>query len=175
MIASTRSSCSRATSSSPCFASSCWRRARSSPRSSVPDAGARSESAVVPPAHPPTVLTSRAASTIIPPRSIKRFVLVCILPLSSSTSQRESTCDSCIKRPSTIDRGLFLLEELHIRNHHRGVDGLHHVVHGQQCDRHRRERLHFDAGPAHRSHRRPDTHTGQGLGQACLDLDMIEA
>src|SRR5437867_11053365 len=67
MIASTRSSCSRATSSSPCLASSCWRNDRSSPRSSVPDAGARSVSVVVPPPPPPPVLLMRAARPTLPP------------------------------------------------------------------------------------------------------------
>src|SRR5881628_909885 len=132
MIASTRSSCSRATSSSPCFASSCWRRARSSPRSSVPDAGARSVSVVVPPAHPPTVLTSRAASTIIPPRKIKRCVFVCII-LPVNRLPASQACSTCVKHPSIIAWSLLLLHELHIPDHHAAIDGLDHVVDGQQC------------------------------------------
>src|SRR2546422_3075220 len=174
MIALTRSSCSRATSSSPCLASSCCRSDRSSPRSSDPEAGARSASVVVPPAHPPTVLTSRAASTSIPPRTIKRCVFVCIfLPVSRLSVS--PACHTCIKLPSTIARSLFLLDEMHVGNHHPCIGCFHHVVHSQQCDRDGRQCFHLDTGPANCSYARPDLHTRQRFHQARLDLDVIEA
>src|SRR2546425_4813477 len=174
MMASTRSSWSRATSSSPCLASSCWRSDRSSPRTSVPEAGARSVSVVVPPAHPPTVLTSRAASTMIPPRTIKRCVFVCIfLPVSRLSAS--AACRTCIKLPSNIARSLFLLDEMHVPNHHLSIGCFHHVVDSQQCDCDRRQCFHLDTGPASCPDARPNPHARQCFRQARLDLDMIEA
>src|ERR1041385_6863987 len=86
----------------------------------------------------------------------------------------ESSCCTCIKRPSSIAWSLLLLHDLHISDHHAVVDRLDHVVDGQQGYGDRSQCLHLDAGPTYGPDLRPDPHARQLFLQARLDLHMVE-
>ena len=70
-----------------------------------------------------------------------------------------------VARPST-----FLLHQLDVADHHRLVDGLHHVVQRQRRHRDGGQRFHFDAGLARDPDARFDRVTGPGRRQ--IDRDV---
>src|SRR5437763_11252689 len=180
MIALARSSCSRATASSPRVASSACSRERSSPISAGAVSGAGWSSAVARRAQPPMLLTTRAPRRMSPPCSISFWVVVCIA--LSCMARRSpywhrpinSTSISRVTPPIPM-RATRLLEQSDLLDLHPPVRRLHHVVNRQQGDRHGGQRLHFHARPPDRLRGGPHPHSRQPLVQRGVDLHMIEA
>src|SRR2546427_62316 len=182
MIASARSSCSLATASSPWAASSSCVSERSSPSTGAVTATGWS-SAVARRAHPPRLLTTSAPTRIPPPRSINFRVVVvitlsCLVQSGTTRNSRPS-----VKRRSIIAGGVpppvpaspaSLLEQPHGEDLHSPVDGLHHVVDGEQRHGYGGQRLHLHARPSHRLGGSPQPDSRQGLVQRRLDLHVVE-
>src|ERR1700674_3491197 len=146
MIALARSSCKRATASSPRVASSDCDSARNSPSSAGAVTAVGWSSAVARRAHPPILLITREPRRMSPPCSPNRCVFVCIASSSSkgvvSPARRNNTT---VNPRSTRTRGVSpplpaaasgLLDQVHALNLHRPIRGLHHVVYGEQSHRH---------------------------------------
>src|SRR5882724_7427429 len=180
MIALARSSCSRATASSPRVASSACSRERSSPISAGAVSGAGWSSAVARRAQPPMLLTTRAPRRMSPPCSISFWVVVCIAlslyaqavpywhrPINSPSISRVA--------PPVPPRATRLLEQSDLLDLHRPVRRLHHVVNREQGDRHRRERLHFHARPPDRLRGGPYPHSRQRIVQRRVDFHVVQA
>src|SRR5438067_3274507 len=180
MIALARSSCSRATASSPRVASSACSRERSSPISAGAVSGAGWSSAVARRAQPPMLLTTRAPRRMSPPCSISFWVVVCIA--LSCMARRSpywhrpinSTSISRVTPPIPM-RATRLLEQSDLLDLHPPVRRLHHVVNRQQGDRHGGQRLHFHARPPDRLRGGPHPHSREPLVQRGADLYMVEA
>src|SRR5438876_10837170 len=174
------SSCSRATASSPRVASSACSRERSSPISAGAVSGAGWSSAVARRAQPPMLLTTRAPRRMSPPCSISFWVVVCIA--LSCMARRSpywhrpinSTSISRVTPPIPM-RATRLLEQSDLLDLHPPVRRLHHVVNREQGDRHRRQRLHFHARPPDRLRGGPHPHPREPLVQRGVDLHMVEA
>src|SRR5437899_5789124 len=180
MIALARSSCNRATASSPRVASSACSRERSSPISAGAVSGAGWSSAVARRAQPPMLLTTRAPRRMSPPCSISFWVVVCIAlscmarrspywhrPINSSSISRVA--------PPVPARTARLLEQANLFDLHRSVRPLHHVVDREQGDRHRRQRLHFHARPPDCLRGGPHSYTREPLVQRRVDFHVIQA
>src|SRR6266480_101632 len=180
MIALARSSCNRATASSPRVASSACSRERSSPISAGAVSGAGWSSAVARRAQPPMLLTTRAPRRMSPPCSISFWVVVCIA--LSCMARRSPYWHRPINLPSISRvappipmRATRLLEQSDLFDLHRPVRRLHHVVNRQQGDRYRRERLHFHPRPPDSLRGRPHPHSRQLLVQPRVDFHVIQA
>src|SRR5436190_13363569 len=180
MIALARSSCSRATASSPRVASSACSRERSSPISAGAVSGAGWSSAVARRAQPPMLLTTRAPRRMSPPCSISFWVVVCIA--LSCMARRSPYWHRPINLPSISRvappvpaRATRLFEQSNLFDLHRPVRRLHHVVNRQQGDRYRRERLHFHPRPPDRLRGRPHPHARQLLVQPRVDFYVVQA
>src|SRR6266853_399288 len=180
MIALARSSCSRATASSPRVASSACSRERSSPISAGAVSGAGWSSAVARRAQPPMLLTTRAPRRMSPPCSISFWVVVCIAlscksrrsphwhrPINSLSISRVA--------PPVSARATRLLEQSNFFDLHRSVRPLHHVINREQGDRHRRQRLHFHARSPDCLRGGPHSHTREPLVQRRVDFHVIQA
>src|SRR5216117_807840 len=179
MIALARSSCSRATASSPRVASSACSRERSSPISAGAVSGAGWSSAVARRAQPPMLLTSRAPRRINPPCSISFWVFVRIA-LSCMSVRRNTDAALSSRRqftsvtPPIAVRAARLFEQPHLLDFHPPVHRLHHVVDGEQGDGHRRERLHLHSRPPDRLGGGADPHARERLIERGLDLYVVE-
>src|SRR2546425_2317316 len=184
MIASARSSCSRATASSPFAASSVWDRSLSSLTTPGAVAGAGWSSAVARRAQPPMLLTTRAPRRIIPPCSISFWVFVCISLSCRSPGDARTISPRPVNRPSSLAGGASppvptgpagLLHQPHRLDLHPAVGRLQHVVDGQQRDGHRRQRLRLPPRAAYRLRDGSDLHPGERLVERRLDLNVVEA
>src|SRR5207244_12080005 len=180
MIALARSSCSRATASSPRVASSACSRERSSPISAGAVSGAGWSSAVARRAQPPMLLTTRAPRRMSPPCSISFWVVVCNSPLlyGQAVPHWHRSINSPSIRgvaPPVPPRPARLLEQSDLVDLHRPVRPLHHVVNREQGDRHRRERLHFHARPPHRLRGRPHPHSREPIVERRIDFHVVQA
>src|SRR5437867_8765167 len=180
MIALARSSCSRATASSPRVASSACSRERSSPISAGAVSGAGWSSAVARRAQPPMLLTTRAPRRMSPPCSISFWVVVCIA--LSCMSRRSPYWHRPINSPSIrrvappiSARAARLLQQPDLLDLHPAVRPLPHVVDREQGDRHRRQRLHFHACPPARLRSGPHSHTREPLVQPRVDFYVVQA
>src|SRR6184192_1449626 len=180
MIALARSSCNRATASSPRVASSDCSSERSSPTIAGAVNGVGWSSAVACRAHPPMLLTTSEPSRITPPCNINFRVFVCID--LSCKSRRSRNWPRPVKHPSigrvappVAVRAAGFLQQLHLFDHHAAVGGLHHVVDRQQRDRHRRQSFHLHARPAHRLGGGPDAHPRKPLLERRCDFHVVEA
>src|ERR1043166_773572 len=180
MIALARSSCNRATASSPRVASSACSRERSSPISAGAVNGAGWSSAVARRAQPPMLLTTRAPRRMSPPCSISFWVVVCIA--LSCDAQAMPYCHRPVNPPSIggvappiAVRPTRLLEQPDLVDLHSPVRRLHHIVDRQQSDRDGSKRFHFHAGPSHRLRRGPHPHPRQPVVQRRSDLDVVLA
>src|SRR5712692_6621142 len=179
MIAVARSSCKRATASSPRVASSDCSRERSSPISAGAVSGAGWSSAVACRAQPPTLLTTSAPRRMNPPCSINFWVFVRIA-LSCYAQRPEAGAAPCIG--ASIGRIAppiplcppRLREQPHLIDLHPAVGGLYHVVNRQQRHRHRRQRLHFHSRAPHGLGCGTDAHAWQGLVERGRDLHMVK-
>jgi ribosomal protein S27E len=65
----------------------------------------------------------------------------------------------------------FFLEQLDALDTHAAIDRLAHVVHREQADAHRSQRLHFNAGTADRLHRGAAVHRRSLAVDRKLDID----
>src|SRR5205809_2032608 len=180
MIALARSSCNRATASSPRVASSACSRERSSPISAGAVSGAGWSSAVARRAQPPMLLTTRAPRRMSPPCSISFWVVVCIA--LSCNAQTVSFWHRPIKPPSIGSvappiavRPTRLLQQANPFDFHSPVRRLHHVVDRQQGDRDGGQRFHLHARPSYRLRRRPHPNARQPVVQHRRDLHVVEA
>src|SRR5947199_5154119 len=180
MIALARSSCNRATASSPRVASSACSRERSSPISAGAVSGAGWSSAVARRAQPPMLLTTRAPRRMSPPCSLS-FWFVVVIALSCMARRSpywhrpiNSTSISRVTPPIPM-RATRLLEQSDLLDLHPPVRRLHHVVNREQGDRHRRERLHFHARPPDRLRGDPHPHSRQSLVQRRVDFHVVQA
>src|SRR6266511_3563930 len=186
MMALARSSCSRATASSPRVASSaCWR-PRSSPSTTGADAGTGWSSAEARRAQPPKLLTTRAPSRIRPPCSISFWVFVFIAlscffraamtlaPRVKSSSIPFNRLIGDVAAPVPV-RAARLLQQPYPLDLHPAVRCLHHVVDREQRDRHGREHLHLHPGSADCLGRAAYPHARQRLVERRFHLDVVEA
>src|SRR5216684_2435681 len=179
MIALARSSCNRATASSPRVASSACSRERNSPISAGAVSGAGWSSAVARRAQPPMLLTTRAPRRMSPPCSISFWVVVCIalscMPRRSPYWHRPINPPS-IRRvaPPVPARATRFFEQPNRLDLHPPVRCLHHVLNRQQGHRDRRERLHFHPRPPYRLSGRPDPHSRQPFVQRRVDFHVVQ-
>src|SRR2546427_368818 len=181
MIALARSSCSRATASSPRVASSDCSRERSSPISAGAVRGAGWSSAVARRAQPPMLLTSRAPRRMNPPCSIRFWVFVCIALSCMSVRPHTGAAPSIRRQPAIPSvpppipvRPTRLLEQPDLLDLHPPVHRLHHVVDGEQGDGDRRQRFHLDSRPPDRLGGGAHPHARQRFVEGRLHLDVVE-